>query len=110
MKPGERLTPIREVQVNDESLITMSGKGAAQMFRAAAPGEDLAKRFTTRKRSFLGAEGAGSPRGRRRELRGGRGRMPGHRRRVGLRQDHDRAHDPALSQARLRRDHFKEKC
>ena len=40
MKPGERLTPIREVQVNDESLITMSGtRRRAGCHRAAARGE-----------------------------------------------------------------------
>jgi peptide/nickel transport system ATP-binding protein len=60
MKPGERLTPIREVQVNEESLITMSGARR----RENIPGplleaRNLSKRFTTRKRSFLGAEGGG---------------------------------------------------
>ena len=60
MKPGERLTPIREVQVNEESLITMSGARR----RENLPGplleaRNLSKRFTTRKRSFLGAEGGG---------------------------------------------------
>jgi peptide/nickel transport system ATP-binding protein len=60
MKPGERLTPIREVQVNEESLITLSGARR----RENLPGplleaRNLSKRFTTRKRSFLGAEGGG---------------------------------------------------
>jgi peptide/nickel transport system ATP-binding protein len=60
MKPGERLTPIREVQVNEESLIAMSGARR----RENIPGplleaRNLSKRFTTRKRSFLGAEGGG---------------------------------------------------
>ncbi|HEV2430121.1 MAG TPA: ABC transporter ATP-binding protein [Burkholderiales bacterium] len=60
MKPGERLTPIREVQVNEESLITMSG--ARRRENIAGPlleARNLSKRFTTRRRSFLGAEGGG---------------------------------------------------
>ncbi|HET7297632.1 MAG TPA: ABC transporter ATP-binding protein [Burkholderiales bacterium] len=60
MKPGERLTPIREVQVNEESLITMSG--ARRHENLPGPlleARNLSKRFTTRKRSFLGAEGGG---------------------------------------------------
>jgi peptide/nickel transport system ATP-binding protein len=60
MKPGERLTPIREVQVNDDSLITMSGT----MRREECLGpllevKNLTKRFTTRKTSFLGASRGG---------------------------------------------------
>ena len=60
MKPGERLTPIRGVQVNEESLINMSGARR----RENLPGplleaRNLSKRVTTRKRSFLGAEGGG---------------------------------------------------
>jgi peptide/nickel transport system ATP-binding protein len=58
LKPGERLTPIREVQVNDQSLITMSGT----LRHEAVSGpllevKNLTKRFTRRRqRSFLGAE------------------------------------------------------
>jgi peptide/nickel transport system ATP-binding protein len=58
MKPGERLTPIREVQVNDESLITMSGtRGREDVLGPLLEVKNLTKRFTRRKqRSFLGAE------------------------------------------------------
>jgi peptide/nickel transport system ATP-binding protein len=58
MKPGERLTPIREVQVNDESLITMSGtRGREDVLGLLLEVKNLTKRFTRRKqRSFLGAE------------------------------------------------------
>ena len=60
MKPGERLTPIREVQVNEESLITMSGTRRHENIPGPLlEARNLAKRFTTRKRSFLGAEGGG---------------------------------------------------
>ncbi|HEU4350886.1 MAG TPA: ABC transporter ATP-binding protein [Burkholderiales bacterium] len=60
MKPGERLTPIREVQVNDESLITMSGRRRREEVHGPLlEVRNLSKRFTTRKRSFLGAEGGG---------------------------------------------------
>jgi len=58
MKPGERLTPIREVQVNDESLITMSGtRRREEVLGPLLEVRSLTKRFTRRKqRSFLGAE------------------------------------------------------
>jgi peptide/nickel transport system ATP-binding protein len=58
MKPGERLTPIREVQVNDESLITMSGtRRREDVLGPLLEAKSLTKRFTRRKqRSFLGAE------------------------------------------------------
>jgi peptide/nickel transport system ATP-binding protein len=58
MKPGERLTPIREVQVNDESLITMSGTRRREgVLGPLLEVKNLTKRFTRRKqRSFLGAE------------------------------------------------------
>ncbi|HEX2332055.1 MAG TPA: ABC transporter ATP-binding protein [Burkholderiales bacterium] len=60
MKPGERLTPIREVQVNDDSLITMSGTWRrADVFGPLLEVKNLTKRFTTRKRSFLGGERSG---------------------------------------------------
>jgi peptide/nickel transport system ATP-binding protein len=59
MKPGERLTPIREVQVNEDSLITTAGKTRRQLFGPLLEVKNLSKRFTTRKRSFLGAQGGG---------------------------------------------------
>ncbi len=61
MKPGERLTPIREVQVNDESLITMSGtRHREDVLGPLLEVKSLTKRFTRRKqRSFLGAEPGG---------------------------------------------------
>ncbi|HSA90060.1 MAG TPA: ABC transporter ATP-binding protein [Burkholderiales bacterium] len=60
MKPGERLTPIREVQVNDESLITMSGtRRREEVLGPLLEARGLTKRFTRRSRSFLGAEPGG---------------------------------------------------
>src|SRR5688572_9757441 len=59
MKPGERLTPIREVQVNEHSLITTAGKTRRQLFGPLLEVKSLSKRFTTRKRSFLGSQKGG---------------------------------------------------
>jgi peptide/nickel transport system ATP-binding protein len=59
MKPGERLTPIREVQVNEDSLITTVGKTRRQLFGPLLEVKNLSKRFTTRKRSFLGTQKGG---------------------------------------------------
>jgi len=59
MKPGERLTPIREVQVNEDSLITTVGKSRRQLFGPLLEVKNLSKRFTTRKRSFLGGTKGG---------------------------------------------------
>jgi len=59
MKPGERLTPIREVQVNEDSLITTAGKSRRQLFGPLLEVKNLSKRFTTRKRSFLGGKQSG---------------------------------------------------
>jgi peptide/nickel transport system ATP-binding protein len=59
MKPGERLTPIREVQVNEDSLITTVGKTRRQLFGPLLEVKNLSKRFTTRKRSFLGTQQGG---------------------------------------------------
>ena len=58
LKPGERLTPIREVQVNDRSLITMSGTLRREdVLGPLIEVKNLTKRFTRRRqRSFLGAE------------------------------------------------------
>jgi peptide/nickel transport system ATP-binding protein len=59
MQPGERLTPIREVQVNKDSLITTVGKTRRQLFGPLLEVKNLSKRFTTRKRSFLGGQKGG---------------------------------------------------
>jgi peptide/nickel transport system ATP-binding protein len=60
LKPGERLTPIREVQVNDESLITMSGTHRREdVLGPLLEVRSLTKRFTRRTRSFLGAAPGG---------------------------------------------------
>jgi peptide/nickel transport system ATP-binding protein len=60
LKPGERLTPIREVQVNDESLITMSGTHRREdVLGPLLEVRSLTKRFARRTRSFLGAAPGG---------------------------------------------------
>jgi peptide/nickel transport system ATP-binding protein len=57
MAPGERLTPIREVQVSADSLIAAerpeSSSGTLLKVR------NLTKRYSIRKRSFLGGQTAG---------------------------------------------------
>jgi peptide/nickel transport system ATP-binding protein len=59
MAPGERLTPIREVQVTGEHLIsTQTGTHRlpnSQLLEVA----HLTKRYSTRKRSFLGSQSGG---------------------------------------------------
>ncbi|HWM43786.1 MAG TPA: ABC transporter ATP-binding protein [Burkholderiales bacterium] len=57
MKPGERLTPIREVQVSEDSLIT-TVRQRRQLVGPLLEVKKLTKRFSTRKRSFLGGGGA----------------------------------------------------
>jgi peptide/nickel transport system ATP-binding protein len=57
MAPGERLTPIREVQVSADSLITAEKRNASSGTLLQV--RNLAKRYTIRKRSFLGAQSAG---------------------------------------------------
>jgi peptide/nickel transport system ATP-binding protein len=60
MAPGERLTPIREVVINDDSLI--SSKLPVPKRAGNAPlleVKNLTKRFASRKRSFLGASAGG---------------------------------------------------
>jgi peptide/nickel transport system ATP-binding protein len=54
MKPGERLTPIREVQVSEDSLITTVRK-RRQVVGNLLEVKRLSKRFSSRKRSFLGS-------------------------------------------------------
>ena len=57
MAPGERLTPIREVQVSADSLITAEKRNASSGTLLQV--RNLTKRYTIRKRSFLGAQSAG---------------------------------------------------
>ncbi|MGQ0653629.1 MAG: dipeptide ABC transporter ATP-binding protein [Betaproteobacteria bacterium] len=60
MKPGERLTPIREVSVADSQLLQK--KAATQQARREGPlleVKNLTKRYSIRKRSFLGSQAAG---------------------------------------------------
>ena len=57
MKPGERLTPIREVQVSEDSLIT-TVRQRRQLVGPLLEVKKLTKRFSTRKRSFLGGGAA----------------------------------------------------
>jgi peptide/nickel transport system ATP-binding protein len=59
MKPGERLTPIRDIQVTGEHLIT-SGSGRFKAYGGALlQVKNLSKRYAVRKRSFLGRRSAG---------------------------------------------------
>jgi peptide/nickel transport system ATP-binding protein len=58
MKPGERLTPIREIQVNEDSLITTVRK-RRQVVGNLLEVKNLTKRYSTRKRSFLGGKSGG---------------------------------------------------
>ena len=105
MKPGERLTPIREVQVDARTTSSRPVRPRRQLDRPLLEVKNLTKRFATRKRSFLGGKPSG-------EFLAvddvsfevGAGECLGPGRRVGLRQDHHRAHDPALGRARLGRD------
>jgi peptide/nickel transport system ATP-binding protein len=58
MKPGERLTPIREVQVTDDSLIATGMRPRLDLSQPLLEVKNLRKGFSTRKRSFLGGGGA----------------------------------------------------
>ncbi|HEY8250650.1 MAG TPA: ABC transporter ATP-binding protein, partial [Burkholderiales bacterium] len=59
MKPGERLTPIREVQVTQDHLITTGVRPRPNLDGALLEVRNLTKRYATRKRSFLGAKSSG---------------------------------------------------
>jgi peptide/nickel transport system ATP-binding protein len=59
MRPGERLTPIRDIQVTGEHLIT-SGSGKFKAYGGALlEVKNLSKRYAIRKRSLLGRKSAG---------------------------------------------------
>src|SRR5690349_1577232 len=68
MAPGERLTPIREVQASTDHLISGRGRPHAEASADAARAEpllvvrNLVKHFETRKTSFLGRKLAGEVR------------------------------------------------
>jgi peptide/nickel transport system ATP-binding protein len=57
MAPGERLTPIREVQVSADSLIAAERAEASSGTLLKV--RNLTKRYSIRKRSFLGGQTAG---------------------------------------------------
>ena len=59
MKPGERLTPIREVQVTQDHLITTGVRPRPNLDGALLEVRNLTKRYATRKRSFLGSKSSG---------------------------------------------------
>ena len=60
MAPGERLTPIREVQVTGESLITTRQTASSAMVGGnLLQVRNLSKRYLVRKRSVLGSKKAG---------------------------------------------------
>ena len=54
MKPGERLTPIREVQVTQDHLIATGVRPRVDFTKPLLEVRNLTKRYATRKRSFLG--------------------------------------------------------
>jgi peptide/nickel transport system ATP-binding protein len=54
MAPGERLTPIREVQITGGSLLASAGRTAGTRDLPLLEVKNLAKRYATRKRSLLG--------------------------------------------------------
>src|SRR5262245_45355144 len=59
MAPGERLTPIREVQVTQEHLIATGVRPRVDVGKPLLEVKGLTKRYSTRKRSFLGGKGGG---------------------------------------------------
>jgi peptide/nickel transport system ATP-binding protein len=59
MKPGERLTPIREVQVKQDSLLTTGVRRRLELDKPLLKVQRLTKRYATRKRSFLGSKVGG---------------------------------------------------
>jgi peptide/nickel transport system ATP-binding protein len=59
MKPGERLTPIREVQITSEHLLTTGVRPRLDLQSPLLQVKNLTKRYATRKRSFLGAKTGG---------------------------------------------------
>jgi len=59
MKPGERLTPIREVQVKRDSLLTTGARRRLELDKPLLRVQNLRKRYATRKRSFLGSQAGG---------------------------------------------------
>jgi peptide/nickel transport system ATP-binding protein len=54
MAPGERLTPIREVQVTDDHLITAGTRPAPMLEGNLLEVRNLTKRFSVRRRGLLG--------------------------------------------------------
>jgi len=54
MAPGERLTPIREVQVTQDHLIATGVRPRIDLSRPLLEVRNLSKRYATRKRSLLG--------------------------------------------------------
>ena len=60
MKPGERLTPIREVQVTQDHLIATGVRPRLDLTRPLLEVKNLRKSYATRKRSFLGGKQGGA--------------------------------------------------
>jgi peptide/nickel transport system ATP-binding protein len=59
MAPGERLTPIREVQVTQDHLITSGVRARVNLDVPLLKVSNLTKSYATRKRSFLGGKPGG---------------------------------------------------
>jgi peptide/nickel transport system ATP-binding protein len=59
MAPGERLTPIREVQVTQDHLIATGVRPRLNLDVPLLQVKNLTKRYATRKRSFLGGKPGG---------------------------------------------------
>jgi peptide/nickel transport system ATP-binding protein len=59
MAPGERLTPIREVQVTSDHLIATGVRPAVDLSKPLLEVKHLTKRYARGKRSFFGAKSGG---------------------------------------------------
>jgi peptide/nickel transport system ATP-binding protein len=59
MAPGERLTPIREVQVTQDHLIATGTRARPSLDVPLLKVSNLTKRYATRKRSFFGGKPGG---------------------------------------------------
>ena len=59
MKPGERLTPIRDVTISSDHLLTTGRRPRLDTSKPLLEVKNLSKRYSIRKGSFLGGQSAG---------------------------------------------------
>jgi peptide/nickel transport system ATP-binding protein len=59
MKAGERLTPIRDLTITNEHLLTRGQRPRVDASKPLLEVKNLSKRYSIRKRSFLGAQSGG---------------------------------------------------